>query len=232
MNEQVIQIKQDLAKAYQFIAMLGMDDLTYTHLSARHPTMDAFFINPFGMLFEEVTSENLILIDFDGNVVGENAVNKTGFKIHGSVYRARPEIMASFHIHTAAGIAVSNLTEGLLPLSQFSYHFYERVGYHRYNGLALDDKEGAVLGESLGDNMALFLRTHGTLTVGKTIQEAFFYTYYLEQACRAQVQTLSQGREVILTDPETCRRARDQMRNFEPDLGRRDWEALCRKLGR
>ena len=224
------EVRRDLAHLYNFIAGLGMDDMTYTHMSARHPTEpDAFLINPFGLFFEEVTPESLVVLDFEGRAKGDYPFNKTGYRIHGDIYKANPHLNCAIHLHTTAGVAVSNMKEGLLPLSQFSFHFYEKTAYHEYDGLALGPEEGKRIAENLGQgNVAMFLRNHGTMTVGTTIQEAFLYTYFLERACEVQVATLSQGREIEPPSPETCRKARDQMRAFEPDFGRRDWEAMLR----
>lgn len=227
------KIREDLALTYTLIADLKMDDLTYTHLSVRNSSKDAsFFINPFGYLFEDMTPEKLIELDFNGQAKRENSYNKTGFRIHGDIYKANPHLNAIIHLHTTAGIAVSALKEGLLPLSQFAFHFYERAGYHEYDGLALDEAEGEKLARLLARNpqyTAIFLRNHGTIAVGKTLQEAFFYAYYLEQACKTQIAILSQGKEIVTPSPDTCRKARDQMRAFEPDLGKRDWTALVNK---
>lgn len=224
----------DLSLTYRIIAGLKMDDLTYTHLSARNcMTSETFFINPFGLLFEDMTPEKLIELDFKGQALGNQSYNKTGFRIHGDIYKINPQVNAIIHLHTLAGVAVSALKDGLLPLSQFAFHFYERIGYHPYDGLALDETEGDNLASILKNNpqhVALFLRNHGTIAVGKTLQEAFFYAYYLEQACKTQIAVLSQGKEFVTPSPSQCRKARDQMRAFETDLGRRDWTALVNKL--
>lgn len=226
-------VRYNLAQAYQFLGHLGFDDLTYTHLSARHPlNPHAFFINPFGVLFEEVTPETLMLLDLDGRSLTNSGFNKTGYRIHGHIYRHNPSLHCIMHVHTIAGVAVSALEQGLLPLSQFALHFYERLGIHAYDGLTLEGHQGEVLGmlfKTNPDFVGALLRHHGTLTVGTTIAEAFFYTYYLEKACMAQVATLSQGHAVVVPSADICRKARDQMRAFEESLGQRDWAALSRK---
>ncbi len=234
-QKSIQQIKQNLATAFQLLAKFGMDDLTYTHLSARVPGEDSFFIHPFGLLFEEVTADNLLKVSFDGVVLEgqEYQYNKTGFTIHGAVYQARPDLQAIFHLHTVAGVAVSAQKCGLLPLSQFALHFYNRHSYHTYNSLALNpDHHGAQLVKDLGSHNTMILQNHGTLTCGTTIQEAFFYTYYLEKACQVQCKVLASQQDYILPKPEICEQAAQDMRNFEPDLGNRDWQALLRMLGK
>lgn len=134
------EVRQNLALAYQFLAQLQMDDLTYTHLSARVPGKSYFYIYPFGYLFSEVTAQNLLTVSLEGKVLEgqEMQYNKTGYIIHSNIYRTREDINAIFHLHTPAGIAVSAMECGLLPISQFSFHFYNRIAYHLYNSLALD----------------------------------------------------------------------------------------------
>ncbi|MGB0935316.1 MAG: class II aldolase/adducin family protein [Alphaproteobacteria bacterium] len=225
------KVRHDLAKTINILAMLGMDDLTYTHVSARKPDNSGFFINPFGTFFENVTADSLNEIPFAGADYEHSKTNKTGYRIHGDIYTAREDVNCIIHLHSPATIAVSAHKQGLLPLSQFSLHFYNKLHMHEYDGLVLQESQGESLASDLKDGVGMLLRHHGSLTVGTTIQEAFFYTYYLEQACKTQIQILSQGHDNIQKIPaETCARARDQMRTFEPDLGRRDWDALVRKL--
>ena len=228
------RLREDLALAYHTIARLGMDDMTYTHLSARIPGGTSFLIQPFGMLFEEVTPESLIEVSFDGEVKyqRDQVFNHTGYVIHGSIYKARPELNASFHLHTVAGVAVSAMAEGLLPISQFSFHFYNRISYHDYGSLALNfHGHGGQLAADLGQNKAMILRNHGTLTCGETLHEALLYAYFLEKACQVQVQALSTGRPLVTPSPEMCEQAAQDLRNFEPDFGIRDWRAWARKFG-
>jgi ribulose-5-phosphate 4-epimerase/fuculose-1-phosphate aldolase len=226
------EIKLQLANAYRLLAHLGMDDLTYTHLSARPPGKDYYFIYPFGCLFSEVTPELLLTVSLEGKVLkgSEYQYNKTGYVIHSAIYRARKDVSAVFHLHTIAGVAVSAMAAGLLPISQFSFHFYNRLSYHEYNSLALDaDAHGNKMAEDLGNNFAMILRNHGTLTCGTTIQQAFFNIYYLEEACKVQCKVLGSGQPLHLPSAEICEKAAKDMRAFEPDLGQRDWLALCRK---
>lgn len=228
--------KYHLASAYRILSMLQMDDLTYTHLSARVPGYpNEFYIYPFGQLFCEVTPQSLLRVTLEGKILeGEELqYNQTGYAIHGSIYRHRADVNAIFHLHTIAGVAVSAMEGGLLPISQFAFHFYNRVAYYAYSSLITNpDQQGAALIKALGQHKALFLQNHGTLTCGETIQEAFFYIYYLEQACKVQCQVLSSGQKPIMPTPELCEKAAQDMRRFEPDLGHRDWQALLRQLER
>jgi ribulose-5-phosphate 4-epimerase/fuculose-1-phosphate aldolase len=229
------QLRIHLAAAYRLFADLKMDDLTYTHLSARLPESEAYFIYPFGLLFEEVRASNLLKVSLGGEVLEgkESQYNQTGYVIHGSIYKNRPDINAIFHLHTPAGIAVSAMDCGLLPLSQFSFHFYNRMAYHTYDSLALDyQRQGENLAHDLGLKKTMFLCNHGTLTCGATIPEAFLYMHFLEQACRVQCTALASAQKLILPPPHVCEQAAQDVRNFEPDFGMRDWTALLRKLDR
>lgn len=225
--------RYDLALAYHILAELGLDDHTYTHLSARVLNEEAFYIYPFGMRFEEVTPESLLKVSFDGTVLegAEYQYNQTGYIIHGTLYKARPDLNAIFHLHTPATVAVSATQEGLLPISQWALHFHDGVAYHDYATLALTAQQGTKIAEDLADKNILFMRHHGTVTAGKTLAEALFYTYHLEQACKTQC--LAQGMHTPLRslDATLCRKAVRTLLNFEDNLGARDWEAWARKLG-
>jgi len=232
-NEKNLRIH--LAAAYRILADLKMDDLTYTHLSARLPGSDVYFIYPFGLLFEEVTASNLLKVSLEGEVLegSESQYNQTGYVIHGSIYKNRPDINAIFHLHTVAGIAVSAMDCGLLPLSQFSLHFYNQLAYHAYDSLALENqRQGENLVHDLGQKKAMFLANHGTLTCGATIHEAYLYMHFLEQACRVQCAALAGNQQVTLPPHKVCEQAARDVRDFEPDFGIRDWTALLRRLDR
>lgn len=228
-------IRGQLAAAYRILAMMKMDDLTYTHLSVRLPGADWYFIYPFGLLFEEVNASCLLKVSLDGEVLEgkESQYNQTGYVIHGCIYKNRPEINAVFHLHTIAGVAVSAMNCGILPLSQFSFHFYNRLAFHSYDSLALDfQRQGENLAQDLGQKKAMILKNHGTLTCGETIHEAFLYAYFLEQACKVQCTALAGGQKLIIPPKKICEQAAQELRNFEPDFGIRDWTALLRKLER
>ncbi len=228
-------LRTQLAAAYRILAILKMDDLTYTHLSTRLPGADVYYIYPFGLLFEEVTASCLLKVSLDGEVLEgeEGEYNQTGYVIHGNIYKNRPDVNAVFHMHTTAGVAVSAMDCGLLPLSQFSFHFYNRIAYHTYDSLALDnERQGENLVQDLGQQKSMILRNHGTLTCGATVHEAFLYAYFLEQACKVQCAALGVGQKVVIPPKKVCERAAQDVRNFEPDFGLRDWTALLRKLDR
>jgi len=226
--------REKLALSYRILAQKEMDDLTYTHLSARSSNKDSFFIFPFGTLFSEVTPSLLLEVSLDGEVISgdEKQYNKTGYILHANIYKHRPDLNAIFHLHTPSGVAVSAMKFGLLPISQFALHFYNSISYHDYNSLALDHKEhGNIMARDLGANKVMILRNHGTITTGATIEEAMFYTHHLEQACKVQISALSAGYDnLIFPSEEICKKAVHDLMSFEPELGARDFEALARKL--
>lgn len=227
------EVRTNLAAAFRILARLGLDDLTYAHLSARVPGTSHFFIQPFGLLFEEVTASSLLKVTVGGEILDgqKSHYNQTGYVIHASIYRKRPDLNAIFHLHTQAGVTVSCMKTGLLPLSQWALHFYNRVAYHDYDSLALDNNsQGQKLAQDLGNLSVMFLRNHGTLMCGNTIHEALFYTHHLEQACKVQVAALSTREELTIPDAATCEKAVHDLLSFEKDLGKRDWDALIQKL--
>jgi ribulose-5-phosphate 4-epimerase/fuculose-1-phosphate aldolase len=228
------QLKQDLANAYKIIAHLGLDDHTYTHLSVRAQDKNSFYIYPFGLRFEEVEADNLMKISLDGEILlgEEYQYNRTGYVIHCNIYKARPDINAVFHLHTPATVAVSSLKEGLMPINQWALHFYKRVAYHDYDSLALEKEQGKTLANDLGKYLVMLLRGHGSITCGKTIQEALFYTYHLELACKTQCMTLAMNRDLIIPSPDICWKSVNDLLSFETNLGERDWLAWLRLLNR
>jgi ribulose-5-phosphate 4-epimerase/fuculose-1-phosphate aldolase len=227
--------KTQLAYAYRILAHLGLDDHTYAHLSIRAKDPDCFHIYPFGQRFEEVRPISLLTVSHDGDIIDgqEQYLNQTGYVIHGSIYHARPDIQAIFHIHSPAMVAVSALEEGLLPLSQWALHFYGQLAYHNYDSLALDQAtQGQQLIKDLGDKYTMLLRNHGSITCGRTIQEAMFYTHHLEKACQTQCLTLSMNQKVVQLDHYVCEKAVRDLLSFESDLGARDWAAWVRLVDR
>lgn len=227
-------LRQSLTYAYHIIANWKLDDSTYAHISAR-VDQNHFLILPFGFLFEEVTPQSLLLVSLSGDVISgsEYQYNQTGYAIHGSIYTARPEITAIFHLHTPATIAVGASPEGLLPISQWALHFYNQVAYEQYDSLVLDPKtQGADMVQQLGNHSVMLQRNHGMVTCGKTLHEALFYVHHLEQACKVQAFTPKPTSGWIMPDHETCTRARNDLLSFEKDLGKRDWNAYVRQLKR
>lgn len=232
MLSNTLEIKSNLAAAYQILAILGLDDHTYTHLSARPARADFYYMYPFGLRFESVTKDNLLKISLDGLVLEglEDSYNETGYILHGNIYKKRLDINSIFHLHTPATVAVSCMKKGLLPLSQWALHFYDKVSYHPYDSLLLQVKQTEKILEDLGQNYVMFLRNHGILACGPTIHEAMFYTYHLEQACKTQLLALSTNEELIVPPEEICRKSVQDLLSFEEDLGKRDWLAWLELL--
>lgn len=230
-------LREDLAAAYRLVARFGFDDLIFTHLSARLPGEGEprFLINPYGMLFSEITASSLVVIDVEGNPVGDSPwpVNPAGFVIHSAIHMGRADAHCVMHTHTLAGMAVAATTDGILPLNQMSMEFAGRVPVHEYEGIAAEDNlsERQRLVRDLGDAPGLILRNHGLLTVGRTVAEAFYNLYYLEMSCRIQVAATSMGRPLALPPEDVVRRTRAQF-TAGPDKGWRPWAALKRLLDR
>ena len=224
------KMRVDLAACYRLADRFGFSDIVWNHITARVPGPEKhFLINRFGLRFDEVTASSLIKLDQDGNVVdGAQEINITGYVIHRGIHAARADIACVMHSHSAAGLAVSALEEGLLPVIQDAMMFYNRLAYHDYEGLSTDTAESERLAASLGAHNAMILRNHGLLTAGGTVGEAFIRMYYLERACRAQIDALATGRELRLPAPEVCEHAAQQYQHFPP--GKYEWPALLRLL--
>lgn len=224
----------DLAACYRLIHMFGMDDLIYTHISARVPGPEEhFLINPFGLLYEEVKASNLVKVDLDGNVIGDGdwGINPAGYVIHSCIHRERPDVGCVLHVHTVAGTAVSAQQEGLLPLTQTALLFHGHLAYHDYEGPALDTDEQSRLVADLGDKRVMILRNHGLLTAGRTIDEAFVLAYYLEQACRMQIAAQAGG-GALRKPPMAVRKKTGALLEggLGADVGVREFAALKRRL--
>jgi ribulose-5-phosphate 4-epimerase/fuculose-1-phosphate aldolase len=193
-------VRTDLAAAYRAVAMFGWDDLVFTHISARVPGgAHHFLINPYGMMFEEITASSLVKIDLAGNKVLESPfeINPAGFTIHSAVHEARADAHCVIHLHTMEGVAVSCQKAGLLPLSQQSLFPLSSLAYHAYEGVALNAGEKARLVADLGDKHNMILRNHGLLTCAETVADAFLYMYILQKACEVQVRAQAGGGELI-----------------------------------
>jgi len=234
-------VRVDLAACYRLIAHFGWDDLILTHNSARVPgTADQILINPMGLMFDEITASNLLKVDLDGNLVEPSEYEPiyAGIVIHGAIYLGRPDVQCVIHTHTEADIAVGALEEGLLPLSQWAMRFYNRLGYHDYEGVSLDLDERERLQQSIGNHPVLVLRNHGLLATGRNIAEAFSLTYHFERSAEAQLKiqaAVAAGAKMVIPSPETCERQADQMANAgnTPRLGgQREWPALLRLADR
>ncbi len=229
-------MRVDLAATYRLVALHGWDDMIYTHISARVPGReDHFLINPFGMLFEEITASSLVKVDRDGTVIQETdySVNKAGFVIHGAIHEEMHHVGCVIHLHTDDGVAVASQEQGLLPMSQHAMSLYGRIGYHDYEGVALDLDERVRLVHDLGNNPVMILRNHGTLSVGQTCADAFMAIYYLERACSIQVRALAGGSAWIRPEDGVPERTAKQAEPlFSGPAGDLAWPALIRKLNR
>ncbi|MEW5864745.1 MAG: class II aldolase/adducin family protein [Pseudomonadota bacterium] len=231
------QIRCDLAAAYQLAALFRWTDLIYTHFSARLPGSDEFLINPYGLMFDEITASNLVKIDHRGRVLDDPlglGYNEAGFVIHGCVHRARPEIQCVIHTHTRAGVAVSAMKCGLLPISQHAMRVQREITYHDYEGIALALDERERLARDLGPtSRAMILRNHGLLTLGASVREAFELMYYLDCACQIQVDAMAGGMDnVLLMSEQAARTASEQFNRPDRPSEHKDWPALLRLLER
>ncbi|TQS70231.1 class II aldolase/adducin family protein [Rhodobacteraceae bacterium] len=216
----------ELAACYRLAAHFRMTDLIYTHITARVPDAEGhFLINPYGLRWEEITASSLVKIDVDGNKIDDSPynVNPAGFTIHSAIHRASHQAAWIMHTHSRAGVAVSTLEEGLMPLNQIALQFYDQISYHDYEGIALDLGERARLVDSLGTNPVLVLRNHGLLTTGPTAAAMFNTMFYMERACDIQVATLSMGQKIR---PVTDDIARHVAAQYKGNMGEDDDVAL------
>src|SRR5690349_21142103 len=230
----------DLAAAYRLVAHYEMSDMMANHISAAVPGEEgAFLINAYGMMYEEITASSLIKIDIDGNILLkpdfgalDYGINRAGYVIHGAIHKARHDVACVIHTHTWAGMALSALECGVLPISQTSMRFL-KIGYHDYQGVVLDSKEEASLLQDLGSNEALILRNHGLLTVGKTIGEAFNWMHRLELTARSQLAAMATGAKLCSVPKKVLV---ETYLNYQPQTRRpygvMEWPALLRMLDR
>ena len=230
-------VREDLAAAYRLVAHYGWDDMIFTHLSARVPGPEHhFLINPYGMLFEEITASSLVKIGLDGNKVEESPypVNPAGFTIHSAVHEVREDAQSVMHVHTVDGTAVSCMAGGLLPQNQTAMAVCADLATHEYEGIALDHAERPRLQADLGDKNYMLLWNHGTLTVGTSVGEAFVRLYLMERACSMQVRFMAAG-PIHEAPAGTAERVGATV--ADPDFGsivveKLAWPALRRKLDR
>jgi ribulose-5-phosphate 4-epimerase/fuculose-1-phosphate aldolase len=231
------QARVDLAACYRLVHHYRMDDLVYNHISARVPGEEGhFLINAYGMTYDEISASSLVKIDFDGKVVQDSGtgygINLAGFVIHSAVHRGREDVACVIHTHTPAGMAVSAMKEGLLPLTQNAMYF-GGIGYHDYEGPAVDLDEQKRLVSDLGPHEAMILRNHGLLSVGRTIPEAFVTMYWLERACQAQTLAVSSQKDLLLPGSDVVKTTNDR---YKPGQRRRigelEWNGLLRLLER
>lgn len=240
----VAEIRRDLAAAYRLIALEGMDDSIYTHISARLPDGEdgakRFLLNPYGLRFCEVTASNLVTIDETGAVIDDpygHGVNAAGFTIHSAVHMARHDAVCVLHTHTVAGVAVASVKEGLLSLNQWSAQFHGKIAYHAYGGIALDLAERERIVADLGARFVMILRNHGMLVLGRSVAEAVKLSLNLERSCRAQVAALGMG---LTPDPlpddiaaHTAAQYQSAYdKTAEPGVSDPEWDAHLRRLDR
>ena len=230
------QVRVDLAACYQLVAHFGMTDLIYTHISARVPGPDHhFLINPYGLMFDEITASSLATISLDGELIEDPTglgINRAGFTIHSAVHAARPEILCVLHTHTDAGMAVSAKPSGLRMITQHACRFHNRIGYHDYEGIATNLDERQRLVRDLGPHKAMILRNHGLLTCGETIPEAFEVMFGLEKSCRAQIMAEAGGGALIELSEEVAEHTAGQYSHDGKVVGQRGWPAYLRMLER
>ena len=227
------ETRVELAACYRLVALYGWTHLVANHISARvRGADDQFLINPYGLMYEEITASSLVKVDLDGTILSdtEYAINEAGYVIHSAVHGARHDVQCVLHTHTEAGMAVSALASGLLPITMSAIRFHERIGYHDYEGITLDVEERQRIVADLGPHMAMILRNHGLLTCGRTIGEAFVLMYHLEKACRAQLGALARPDDIVQPPPEVCEKsARQSSRHNQGEIA---WPALVRQMDR
>jgi ribulose-5-phosphate 4-epimerase/fuculose-1-phosphate aldolase len=230
------QQRMELAALYRLVALHGWDDMIFTHISARVPGPEHhFLINPYGMLFEEITASSLVKIDTDGNKVGDSPypVNPAGFTIHSALHMNRDDAHCVIHLHTVDGVAVAAQEQGLLPISQHAHMVVGDLAYHDYEGVALELGERERIVADVGDRHCVILRNHGTLTMGRTCADAFMRMYYLEKAASMQVRALAGGTQIYgINQGVAEKNAALANRAFEGPISGLAWPALLRKLDR
>jgi len=236
-SPQETKLRIELAAAYRLTAKFGMDDLIYTHLSARVPGPELhFLLNPYGMLFSEITASSLIKVDQNGEMVEPDdrwVHNPTGFVLHSAIHRSGDDRVCVFHAHPINAMAVSCLECGLLPLTVWSQQFYKRISYHPYEGppVRLDERDRVLA--NMGATQAMLMQNHGVLVTGRTVAEAFILMYYLEKSCEVQIKAQLSGQKLIVPSEEISEysaRLRYSEEQLTANPGALEWQALVRKL--
>jgi ribulose-5-phosphate 4-epimerase/fuculose-1-phosphate aldolase len=235
-SEEEWKLRVDLAACYRLVALYGWSDLVFTHISVRIPGPEHhFLINPYGLMFDEITASSLVKVDQACNKVIDSPfpVNPAGFNIHSCIHDARPDVGCVLHTHSRAGVAVSAQKKGVLPISQQSTFVLASLAYHDYEGVALRDDEKPRLVKDLGDRNFLVLRNHGLLVVGPSVPEAFLAMYTFENTCRIQIDALAGGGDVIEVDPRILQGMSEVRKVVTAGQGAGiAWPALLRKLER
>lgn len=236
-------VRVQLAAAYRLIDHFGWSELIWTHTTARVPGPEHhFLINPYTLRFDEVRASNLVKVDLDGNIIGDlsQEINPAGYVIHSAIHRMRPDVKCVMHTHTVAGMAVAALECGLLPIGMYSLGFYERVGYHDFEGPSLELGERERLAKNLGEKNVLILRSHGLLTCGETVAQAFVRMYRLERACQVQLAAQATGTPLVIPSKDVCEKSAELSDDFlvaEGDKGysrnpNPEFDAMLRLLDR
>jgi len=211
------ELRVQLAAAYRMIDHMGWSELIWTHTTVRVPGPEHhFLINPYGLRFDEVCASNLVKVDLHGNIIGDQAqeINPAGFVIHSAIHMPRRDVQCIMHTHTVAGMAVAALQTGLLPISMYALGYFERVAYHDFEGPSLDLEERQRLASNLGDKNVLILRTHGLLTCGQTVAQAFVRMFRLERACQVQLAAQATGSELVVPPREVCKISAERSDDF------------------
>ena len=229
------ETRVDLAAAHRFAELSQWTDLIFNHFTARVPGEPRhFLVKPHELMFEEVTASNLMKLDMDGKPVGETQnVNAAAYTIHTAVFEARPDVNAVMHVHSPAGMVLSAHKHGIRYLCQEAMMFYNRVGYHDFEGVAVDLEERERLGKNLGQHNTLILRNHGLLTCGKSVYDAVLLMHNLISVAEVQARMEATGQEMCVPSDEVCERTAQQFEKFrERDSGRVQWQAILRYLDR
>ena len=227
------QARTDLAAVYRLIAHHGWDDVIYNHSSMRVPGEERkFLMKRHELLYTEVTASNLVKVDMDADLDESAGVNRPGFTLHGGVLASRPDVNCAVHVHTELGVAISGLRSGLRMVSQAAVRFYNRTGYHGYEGITEDFDERARIKKDLGNNRAMIMHNHGLLTVGKTAREAFVLMKALIEAAKIQLMMEATGEKLIEIPAEVCEKTARQYEHHDSGRGSADWPAYLRILDR
>ena len=222
----------NLAACYHLADYFQMSDIIWNHITSKTSNeKETFLINPFGLRYDEITASNLVEVTPEGKVINsDSSINDTGYIIHGAIHRTRKDIVCVMHTHSRAGLAVSCFEDGLQPIIQDAAIFYNRVSYHDWEGMSTESEECERLSKSLGKNNVMILRNHGLLTCGNTIAEAFMLMYYLDRACKNQIDTMSTGMKLNVPSDNIMEFAAGQYDDPRFKLGKHEWPALLRLL--
>lgn len=232
------ELRRQLTAAYRLSAYFGWMDMTFNHISVRLPPTDAhphaYLVNPEGLLSEEITPDRLLKVDTAGNVLDQpdQSFIPAGFTIHAAIHQHRKDAGCIMHNHAQAGMVVSAMPDGILPLTQRAMEFYNRVAYHEFGGIALEADIGTRIVQDLADHSVMVMRNHGLLTVGRSVAEAFYQMHYLHQTCEVQIRILGCTTEPSIPSPEVCQRTAEQYVPFHDGDVEKVWNAMIRKLDR